>query len=122
MCAYQRVDGEPCCAHTRYEQQILRDEWGFNGLITSDCGAINDFLPRYHNVVETPQQAVAIGVRAGTDVECGSLYRYLPEAVKNGWVSEEARERIMACSVQNLRSYVDGDPINVVNRPREARS
>ena len=88
MCAYQRVDGEPCCAHTRYEQQILRDEWGFNGLITSDCGAINDFLPRYHNVVETPQQAVAIGVRAGTDVECGSLYRYLPEAVKNGWVSE----------------------------------
>ena len=83
MCAYQRVDGEPCCAQTRYEQQILRDEWGFKGLITSDCGAINDFLPRYHNVVETPEQAVAIGVRAGTDVECGSLYRHLPEAVKN---------------------------------------
>ena len=89
MCAYQRIDGQACCAQTRYEQQILRDEWGFDGLITSDCGAINDFLPRYHNVVETPQQAVGIAVRAGTDVECGSLYRYLPEAVKKGWISEE---------------------------------
>ena len=89
MCAYQRIDGEPCCAQSRYEQQILRDDWGFKGLITSDCGAINDFLPRYHNVVETPQQAVGIAVRAGTDVECGSLYRYLPEAVKKGWISEE---------------------------------
>ena len=45
MCAYQRIDGQPCCSQTRYEQQILRDEWGFKGLITSDCGAIRDFLP-----------------------------------------------------------------------------
>jgi beta-glucosidase len=89
MCAYQRIDGEPCCAQTRYEQQILRDEWGFQGLVTSDCGAINDFLPDYHNVVELRQQAAAIGVRAGTDVECGSLYRFLPKAVEEGWVSEE---------------------------------
>ena len=44
MCAYQRIDGQPCCSQTRYEQQILRDEWGFKGLITSDCGAIRDFL------------------------------------------------------------------------------
>ena len=49
MCAYQRIDGQPCCSQTRYEQQILRDEWGFQGLITSDCGAIRDFLPRWHN-------------------------------------------------------------------------
>ena len=89
MCAYQRIDGEPCCAQSRYEQQILRDEWGFKGLITSDCGAINDFLPDYHNVVETREQAVAIGVRAGTDVECGSLYRFLPKAVSDGWLSEK---------------------------------
>ena len=89
MCAYQRIDGEPCCAQTRYEQQILRDEWGFKGLITSDCGAINDFLPDYHNVVELREQAAAIGVRAGTDVECGSLYRFLPKAVSEGWISEK---------------------------------
>ena len=89
MCAYQRIDGEPCCAQTRYEQQILRDEWGFKGLITSDCGAINDFLPDYHNVVELREQAAAIGVRAGTDVECGSLYRFLPKAVNDGWLNED---------------------------------
>ena len=89
MCAYQRIDGEPCCAQTRYEQQILRDEWGFKGLITSDCGAINDFLPDYHNVVDLREQAAAIGVRAGTDVECGSLYRFLPKAVNDGWINED---------------------------------
>ena len=89
MCAYQRVDGEPCCAQTRYEQQILRDEWGFKGLITSDCGAISDFLPQRHNVVETPEQAVSIGVRAGTDVECGSVYKSLPNAVRQGLISEK---------------------------------
>ena len=89
MCAYQRMDGEPCCAQTRYEQQILRDEWGFKGLITSDCGAIRDFLPGFHHMVESDQQAAAIAVRAGTDVECGSLYKRLPLAVKEGWISEE---------------------------------
>ena len=88
MCAYQRVDGEPCCAQTRYEQQILRDEWGFKGLITSDCGAIRDFLPNYHHVVETSEHASAIAVRAGTDVECGSEYKNLPEAVRKGLISE----------------------------------
>ena len=89
MCAYQRIDGEPCCSQSRYEQFILRNEWGFRGFITSDCGAIRDFLPNYHHVVETPEQAVAIAVRAGTDVECGSVYKNLPEAVSKGWITEQ---------------------------------
>ena len=59
MCAYQRIDGQACCAQTRYEQQILRDEWGFDGLITSDCGAIRDFLPRWHHVAEDGAEASA---------------------------------------------------------------
>ena len=114
MCAYQRVDGEPCCAQTRYEQQILRDEWGFKGLITSDCGAINDFLPRYHNVVETPEQAVAIGVRAGTDVECGSLYRHLPEAVKNGWITEKEIDTSLRRLLLARMKLGDFDPDEMV--------
>ena len=114
MCAYQRVDGEPCCAQTRYEQQILREEWGFKGLITSDCGAINDFLPRYHNVVETPEQAVAIGVRAGTDVECGSLYRHLPEAVKNGWISEKEIDTSLRRLLLARMKLGDFDPDEMV--------
>ena len=88
MCAYQRIDGQACCAQTRYEQQILRDEWGFEGLITSDCGAIRDFLPRWHNVAQNSAEASAKAVLAGTDVECGSEYRNLPEAVRRGDIKE----------------------------------
>lgn len=88
MCAYQRIDGQPCCSQTRYEQQILRDEWGFDGLITSDCGAIRDFLPRWHNTAKDAAQASANAVLAGTDVECGSEYKNLPEAVRRGDVKE----------------------------------
>ena len=88
MCAYQRIDGQPCCGQNRYEQQILRDEWGFDGLITSDCGAVSDFLPKWHNVSKDPAEASAKAILAGTDLECGSMYRRLPEAVKRGDVKE----------------------------------
>ena len=93
MCAYQRIDGQACCAQTRYEQQILRDEWGFDGLITSDCGAIRDFLPRWHNVAKDPAEASAKAVLAGTDVECGSEYKNLPEAVRRGDIGEADIDR-----------------------------
>ena len=93
MCAYQRIDGQACCAQTRYEQQILRDEWGFDGLITSDCGAIRDFLPRWHNVAKDGAEASAKAVLAGTDVECGSEYKNLPEAVRRGDIKEADLDR-----------------------------
>ena len=93
MCAYQRIDGQPCCSQTRYEQQILRDEWGFDGLITSDCGAIRDFLPRWHNTAKDGAEASAQAVLAGTDVECGSEYRNLPEAVRRGDIKEADLDR-----------------------------
>ena len=88
MCAYQRIDGQACCAQTRYEQQILRDEWGFDGLITSDCGAIRDFLPKWHNVAKDGAEASAKAVLSGTDVECGSEYKNLPAAVRRGDIKE----------------------------------
>lgn len=93
MCAYQRIDGQPCCSQTRYEQQILRDEWGFKGLITSDCGAIRDFLPHWHNTAKDSPEASAQAVLAGTDVECGSEYRNLPEAVRRGDIKETDIDR-----------------------------
>jgi len=114
MCAYQRIDGEPCCANSRYEQHILRDEWGFKGLITSDCWAINDFLPNYHNVVETAEQATAIAVRAGTDVECGSLYRNLNDAVKNGWISEKEIDTSLRRLLIARMKLGDFDPDDMV--------
>lgn len=91
MCAYQRFEGEACCGSNRLLQQILRDEWGFDGMVVSDCGAINDFyLPKRHGVAEDAPTATALGVLSGTDVECGSVYKHLPEAVAKGHVSREA--------------------------------
>jgi len=93
MCAYQRIDGQACCAQSRYEQQILRNEWGFKGLITSDCGAIRDFLPTWHHVAKDGAEASAKAVLAGTDVECGSEYKNLPAAVKRGDIKEADLDR-----------------------------
>ena len=90
MCAYQRIDGDPCCGNNRYLQQILRNEWQFNGLVVSDCGAISDFWKEgRHEVSPDPKSASAKAVISGTDVECGSEYRTLPEAVKVGKITEE---------------------------------
>ncbi len=90
MCAYQRIDGDPCCGNTRYLQQILRQEWKFPGVVVSDCGAISDFFRKgHHEVVETPSQASSKAVLSGTDVECGSVYGSLPEAVAAGLITEE---------------------------------
>lgn len=91
MCAYQRLDDEPCCGSTRLLQRILRDEWGFQHIVVSDCGAITDFFTT-HKVSSTPVHAAAKGVLAGTDVECvweNYPYKTLPEAVERGLMKEE---------------------------------
>ena len=89
MCAYQRLDDDPCCGNTRLLQRILRDEWGFKYLVVSDCGAISDFYTN-HKVSSDALHAAAKGVLAGTDVECGSsVYKQIPEAVERGLIPEE---------------------------------
>ncbi len=90
MCAYQRFDGDPCCGSNRLLQHILRDEWGFDGLVVSDCGAIGDFWqPKRHGVSKDQPAAAAKAVLSGTDVECGAHYGSLTEAVRRGDISEE---------------------------------
>lgn len=93
MCAYQRFEGEPCCGSNRLLQQILRDDWGFDGLVTSDCWAINDFwnpYPKGHGVSASQPEGVAKAILSGTDLECGNTYDVsIPEAVQQGLVSEE---------------------------------
>ena len=90
MCAYQRLDDEPCCGSTRLLQKILRDDWGFKYLVVSDCGAIADFYST-HKVSSDDIHAAAKGVLAGTDIECGWGYAYakLPEALEKGLISEK---------------------------------
>jgi beta-glucosidase len=89
MCAYQRLDDDPCCGSTRLLQQILRDEWGFKYLVVSDCGAVSDFYEN-HKSSSDAVHGTSKAVLAGTDVECGFNYAYksLPEAVRKGLVSE----------------------------------
>lgn len=90
MCAYQRLDDDPCCGSSRLLQQILRDEWGFEYLVVSDCGAISDFYTS-HKSSSSLVTASAKAVLAGTDVECGYGYAYksIPEAVRRGLLSEK---------------------------------
>lgn len=91
MCAYQRLDDEPCCSNTRLLQNILRDQWGFKHVVVSDCGAIGDFYTS-HKVSSDARHAAAKGVLAGTDVECqwnNHNYKLLPQAVEKGLIREE---------------------------------
>ena len=90
MCAYQRLDDDPCCGSQRLLQQILRDEWGFEYLVVSDCGAVSDFYTSHKSSTDAVH-ASAKATIAGTDVECGYGYAYksIPEAVRRGLITEE---------------------------------
>ena len=90
MCAYQRLDDDPCCGSQRLLQTILRDEWGFSHLVVSDCGAVSDFYES-HKSSSDAVHASAKATLAGTDVECGYGYAYrsIPEAVRRGLITED---------------------------------
>jgi beta-glucosidase len=94
MCAYNRTNGEPCCANTHLLGDLLRGEWGFNGYVVSDCGAIDDIYKR-HNFTKTAEEASALAVKRGTDLECGDSYKALVNAVKQGLISEAEIDRAL---------------------------
>lgn len=87
MCAYNRYLGEACCGHSLLLGKILREQWGFKGYVVSDCGAIWD-IHTTHKIVKTAAEAAALGVKSGTDLECGSEYDSLIEAVSSGLITE----------------------------------
>jgi beta-glucosidase len=88
MCAYNRLYDEPCCG-SKYVESILRDDWNFKGYIVSDCWAIRDFYNKGdHELVQTVEEAAAMAVKAGTDLNCGNSYPALVKAVEQGLVSE----------------------------------
>lgn len=94
MCAYNRYEDEPCCGSNRLLQQILRNEWDFKGIVVSDCWAINDFFQEGHHHTEPDaNHAISKAVSTGTDLECGSAYASLPQAVEQGLISEAEVDR-----------------------------
>jgi beta-glucosidase len=88
MCAYNRFRGAACCGSDELLQQILRDEWSFDGYVVSDCWAIMDIY-RNHELVETAAEAAALAVASGTDLNCGVTYDSLVVAVEQGLISEQ---------------------------------
>ena len=93
MCAYNRFEGEPCCGNDKLLIDILRNSWGYKGIILSDCGAIDDFwvkdknTPRHESHPDRESASVD-AVLSGTDLECGASYRILTKALENGTISE----------------------------------
>jgi beta-glucosidase len=92
MCAYNRYLGEPACASEVLLGGVLRGEWGFSGYVVSDCDAIDDMLST-HKLVPTAAAAAARGLRGGCDLNCGTTYAALVDAVREGLVTEAEVDR-----------------------------
>lgn len=96
MFAYNRFRGVPCGANTELLQDILRGEWGFEGVIVSDCWAVDDmFVPGRHDWAKSGVEAAAASVNAGGELECGTAYRRLVKAVEAGLVTEETIDKVV---------------------------
>ena len=115
MCAYQRFDGKPCCGSDRLLIDILRNEWKFQGIVCSDCGAISDFFRQgRHGVAQDAAEASAMAVLTGTDIECGGEYAALPKAVANGQISEEDIDVSVKRLLKMRMELGDFDPDSLV--------
>ena len=89
MCAYNAIDGKPACGSDLLLTDILRGDWKFNGFVTSDCGAIDDFFTKKGHLSSPDREhAAATAVLSGTDTNCGSTYKALPAAVNQGLLKE----------------------------------
>ena len=88
MGAYNRTNGEACCASKTLLQDILRKEWGFEGHVTSDCWAIRD-INEGHGITSSPVESVGLAMTNGCDINCGNLFEYLLQAVGKGYTTEE---------------------------------
>ena len=94
MCAYNSVRGAPACTSPLL-YDTLRNDWKFGGYAVSDCGAISDIYDG-HGYVVLPEQAVALAVKAGTDLTCGNEYRALAGAVRDRLISIDDINRAVA--------------------------
>jgi beta-glucosidase len=94
MCAYNSVDGLPACANPRLIDDILRKQWGFQGYVVSDCGAIGDIYLN-HKAAPNAEQGVARAIKAGTDLNCGIEYESVLPAVKSGLLAESDVNRAL---------------------------
>jgi beta-glucosidase len=95
MGAYNRTNGEPCSASRSLLVNILREEWGFDGYVVSDCGAIAD-IHKNHRVTKDGAESSALAVNNGCELNCGTIFAYLIEAVKRGLIEERTIDRAVS--------------------------
>ena len=88
MGAYNRTNGEPCCAHSYLLKEVLRNKWGFDGYVVSDCGALRDIYAEHH-FTETKAEAAAVSLKNTCDLNCGETYSALVDAYEQDLITEE---------------------------------
>ncbi len=118
MGAYNRTNGEPCCAHTGL-MKTLREDWGFQGHFVSDCWAINDFHTG-HMVTDSPEASAALALKVGCDLNCGSTYVYMMKAYEEGLVTEAQirRSAVRLFTCRYMLGLLEGSPYDSI--PLEA--
>ena len=96
MCAYNRFEGEPCCGSNRLLYNILREEWGFDGFIVSDCGAIGNLTARKHYTAKDKIEAANQALAAGIATNCGDTYndKEVIQAAKDGRINMENLDEV----------------------------
>ncbi len=111
MTAYNRFRGVPCAMSDYLVNDILRGEWGYKGMIVSDCWALDDaFFPGRHNYLADGASAAAAALKNGVDIECGNTYQYLEEAYNRGLIVEEDLDRALLRALKEriLLGEMDG--------------
>jgi len=88
MGAYNRVNGEPACGSETLLKKTLREKWGFQGHVVSDCWAVRDFH-EHHKVTATAEESAALAIRNGCDLNCGNTYLHLLQALQDGLITED---------------------------------
>lgn len=119
MCAYNRTNGEPCCANNFLLSDVLRKEWGFKGHVVSDCWAVKDFYEG-HKTVANKMEASAMAVKRGVELNCGDEYPALVDAVKNKLIEEKEIDKALAILLRTrfklgMFDAKDKNPYNAIS-------
>lgn len=117
MCAYNAYEGKPCCGSDKLLIKILRDQWGYQGLVVTDCWAVRDFHSEgCHNIFPNdPASASAMSVRSGADLECGNSFPALVEAVNAGKIPESELDRALRRVLKARFELGEMDPVEAVS-------
>ena len=118
MCAYNRINNEPCCTGPNLLQNILRKEWGFKGQIVTDCGALDDIISG-HKVINSREELAAAAVKAGINLECGNvLQTEVMNAINKGLLNETDVNNALSGSLrtQIKLGFYDDNALNPYSR------